>query len=34
MQSVAESILVNHRAKEADDSLMPIKQIITLIDEI
>ena len=34
MQLVAESILVNHRAKEADDSLMPIKSIITLIDEI
>ncbi len=34
MENVAKSILANHRAKEADDTLMPIKQIITLIDEI
>lgn len=34
MVDVAKSILTNHRAKEADDSLMSIKQIITLIDEI
>lgn len=34
MVNVAESILKNHRAKEADDKLMSIKEIITLIDEI
>ena len=34
MVNVARSILTHHRAKEADDSLMPIKQILTLIDEI
>lgn len=34
MESVAKTILTYHRAKEADDSLMSIKQIITLIDEI
>ena len=34
MVNVAKSILVNHRAKEADDALMSIKEIITLIDEI
>ena len=34
MENVARSILVNHRAKEVDDKLMSIKQIITLIDEI
>ena len=34
MENVARSILANHRAKEADDTLMSIKQIITLIDEI
>ncbi len=34
MENVAKSILVNHRAKEVDDNLMSIKQIITLIDEI
>lgn len=34
MEKVAKSILVNHRAKEADDSLLSIKKIITLIDEI
>lgn len=34
MESVAKNILVHHRAKEADDSLLSIKKIITLIDEI
>lgn len=34
MENVAKTILTHHRAKEADDSLMSIKQIITLIDEI
>lgn len=34
MQSTAEEILRCHRAKEVDDRLMPIKEIITLIDEI
>ena len=34
MQHTAEEILKYHRAKEVDDKLMPIKQIITLIDEI
>lgn len=34
MEKVARSILVNHRAKEADENLMSIKQIITLIDEL
>ena len=34
MESVAKSILQNHRAKEVDDSLMSIKQILTLIDEL
>ncbi len=34
MENVAKSILSHHRAKEADDSLMSIKEIITLIDEI
>ena len=34
MESVARSILTNHRAKEADDTLLSIKKIITLIDEI
>ena len=32
MQHTAESILLHHRAKEVDDALMPIGQIITLID--
>ena len=30
----AEDILRYHRAKEVDDRLMPIKEIITLIDEL
>lgn len=34
MQKTAEDILRFHRAKEVDDRLMSIKQIITLIDEI
>lgn len=34
MQRTAEDILRYHRAKEVDERLMPIKQIITLIDEL
>jgi len=34
MQQTAEDILRYHRAKEVDDRLMPIKEIITLIDEL
>lgn len=34
MQKMAENILRYHRAKEVDDRLMPIKDIITLIDEL
>ena len=34
MQKTAEDILKYHRAKEVDDRLMPIKKIITLIDEL
>lgn len=34
MQQTAADILRYHRAKEVDDRLMPIKQIITLIDEL
>lgn len=33
MQKVAMTILENHRAKEADDMCMPIKEILTLIPE-
>ena len=33
MQRTARTILENHRAKEADDLCMPIKDIITLIPE-
>ena len=33
-RTTAEDILKYHRAKEVDDRLMPIKQIITLIDEL
>ena len=33
MQKTAETILQNHRAKEADDMCMSIKEIITLIPE-
>ena len=34
MQQTAIDILKNHRAKEVDDRLLPIKDIITLIDEL
>ncbi len=34
MQKTAETILKNHRAKEVDESLMPFKDIIRLIEEI
>ncbi|MEG1474734.1 MAG: phosphoenolpyruvate mutase [Longicatena sp.] len=34
MQTTAVNILKNHRAKEVDDTLMSIKDIITLIDEL
>lgn len=34
MENAAKSILMHHRAKEVDSELMPIKDIITLIDEI
>lgn len=34
MKQTAEDILRYHRAKEVDDRLMPIKDIITLIDEL
>ena len=34
MQRTAEDILRCHRAKEVDERLMPIKDIITLIDEL
>lgn len=34
MKQTAEDILKYHRAKEVDDRLMPIKNIITLIDEL
>lgn len=33
MQNIAKTILTNHRAKEADDMCMSIKDIITLIPE-
>ena len=33
MQKAARTILENHRAKEADDPCMPIKDILTLIPE-
>ena len=34
MEHAAKSILTHHRAKEIDGELMPIKEIITLIDEL
>lgn len=34
MQQTAEDILRYHRAQEVDESLLPIKNIITLIDEL
>ena len=33
MQKIAETILINHRAQEADDMCMPIKEILTLVPE-
>ena len=33
MKKTAETILMNHRAKEADEMCMPIKEILTLIPE-
>ncbi|MFY9425443.1 MAG: isocitrate lyase/phosphoenolpyruvate mutase family protein [Caldicoprobacterales bacterium] len=33
MTKVAETILINRRAKEADEMCMPIKEILTLIPE-
>lgn len=33
MRRTAETILLNHRAKEADAMCMPIKEILTLIPE-
>jgi phosphoenolpyruvate phosphomutase len=34
MEQTAKDILKYHRAKEVDDRLMPIKQVISLIEEI
>ena len=34
MENTAKKILINHRALEVDDKLMPFKSIITLIDEL
>lgn len=34
MEETAKTILKNHRALETEDRLMPIKQIITLIDDL
>ena len=34
MQKTAEDILINHRSREANERLMPIQDIIHLIDEI
>ncbi|MBR4695631.1 MAG: isocitrate lyase/phosphoenolpyruvate mutase family protein, partial [Selenomonadaceae bacterium] len=34
MERTAKSILVNHRALEADKDLMPIKDIISLVDTL
>ena len=34
MRQTAEDILKYHRAKEVDERLLPIKDIITLIDEL
>ncbi|MDE6516472.1 MAG: isocitrate lyase/phosphoenolpyruvate mutase family protein, partial [Acetatifactor sp.] len=34
MQQTAIDILKNHRAQEVDDRLMPISEILTLIDEL
>ena len=34
MEKTATDILTYHRSKEADDRLMPVKQIISLIEEL
>ena len=34
MEQTAKDILRHHRAKEVDEKLMPIKDIISLIDEL
>ena len=34
MKKTAENILIHHRAKEADEGLMSIAEIISLIDEL
>ena len=34
MEQTAKDILIHHRAKEVDDRLMPIKEIISLIDTL
>ena len=34
MKQTAEDILKYHRAQEVDERLLPIKEIITLIDEL
>lgn len=34
MEATAKDILIHHRAKEVDDRLMPIKDIISLIDTL
>ena len=34
MQKTAEDILRYHRAQEVDERLLPIQEIITLIDEL
>ena len=34
MEETAKSILLNHRSKEIDSKLMPIKDIINLINEL
>ena len=34
MENAAKSILIHHRAQEIDSELIPIKKIITLIDEL
>ena len=34
MEAVAKSILTHHRAFEIDQNILPIKQVITLIDQL
>ena len=34
MERTAKKILLNHRAKEADEELMPIKEILTLVEDL